>query len=372
MRFALVISLALHASLIVVTVYGLPHLLDEPPPAQQIMVVELVEIAEETTPQLPELQQVDETRPPDASETAPEAAKEAEQIEAPPPATAEAPPPPPPPASSEVKVALAAPTAPTPIAEAQPAPTPAPKPVEVKPEAPPPPPEIKPAEIKPEAAPPPPEIKPAEVKAATPPPPPQAKPTPIETVQAPEAKPIEGTEVASAPVPKRKPREEPKKKDFKRTMSRVAALLDKSREDTPETANRAKRAAAPSAERSAAKNPRTRGQAVRLDQRMTIREIDAIKLQIEQCWTVPAGARDAAELIIRIRIQLNRDGSLARPPEVLDGHKLRRRGGFQRAAAESALRAVNTCQPLRNLPVAKFDQWRDITLSFDPREMLGR
>ena len=371
MRFALVISLALHASLIVVTVYGLPHLLDEPPPAQQIMVVDLVEIAEETTPQLPELQQVDETRPPDVSESAPETAKEAEQVEAPPPATAEAPPPPPPPATSEVKVALAAPTAPTPVAEARPAPTPAPKPVEVKPEAPPP--EIKPAEVKPEAAAPPPEIKPAEVKDPTPPPPPQAKPTPVETVTPPEAKLIEGTEVASAPVPKRKPREEPKKKkDFKRTMSRVAALLDKSSEDTPETASRAKRAAAPKAERSAAKTPRTRGRAVRLDQRMTMREIDAIKLQIEQCWTVPAGARDAAELIIRIRIQLNRDGSLARSPEVLDGHKLRRRGGFQRAAAESALRAVNTCQPLRNLPVAKYDQWRDITLSFDPREMLGR
>ncbi len=369
MRFALVISLALHASLIVVTVYGLPHLLDEPPPAQQIMVVDLVEIAEETTPQLPELQQVDETRPPDVSESAPETAKEAEQVEAPPPATAEAPPPPPPPATSEVKVALAAPTAPTPVAEARPAPTPAPKPVEVKPEAPPP--EIKPAEVKPEAAAPPPEIKPAEVKDPTPPP--QAKPTPVETVTPPEAKLIEGTEVASAPVPKRKPREEPKKKkDFKRTMSRVAALLDKSSEDTPETASRAKRAAAPKAERSAAKTPRTRGRAVRLDQRMTMREIDAIKLQIEQCWTVPAGARDAAELIIRIRIQLNRDGSLARSPEVLDGHKVRRRGGFQRAAAESALRAVNTCQPLRNLPVAKYDQWRDITLSFDPREMLGR
>ena len=63
MRFALVISLALHASLIVVTVYGLPHLLDPPAVAEQVIVVELVEIADETTPQLPELQRIDETRP---------------------------------------------------------------------------------------------------------------------------------------------------------------------------------------------------------------------------------------------------------------------------------------------------------------------
>ena len=368
MRFTLVISLALHASLVVVTVYGLPHLMELPPPAEESIVVELVEIADVTTPQLPELQAIDEAKPRDLSETVPEAAKEAEQVEAPRPATA----PPPPP---EIKVALAVPAVPAPPLEAKPSP---PKPLPV-PAAPAPPVEAKPA-------PPPPKplparsARPREVKPAppSPPSPPEARPAPVEAAKPPEAKPatpppkpIEGQAVARAPVPKPKPRERPKK-DFKRTMSRVAVLLDKSREDEPETSRRAERAKAPKGRPEASKSPLARGQDTPLDQRMTMREIDAIKWQIERCWTIPAGARDAAKLVVQIRIQLNRDGSLARAPEILDGYALRSRGGFYRAAVDSARRAVLKCSPLRNLPVEKFDRWRDITLSFDPREMLAR
>ena len=365
MRFTLVISLALHASLVVVTVYGLPHLKELPPPAEESIVVELVEIADVTTPQLPELQAIDEAKPRDLSETVPEAAKEAEQVEAPRPATA----PPPPP---EIKVALAVPAAPAPPLEAKPSP---PKSLPV-PAAPAPPVEAKPAPPPPKPLPAP-SARPREVKPA-PPSPPEARPAPVEAAKPPEAKPatpppkpIEGQAVARAPVPKPKPRERPKK-DFKRTMSRVAALLDKSREDEPETSRRAERAKAPKGRPEASKSPLARGQATPLDQRMTMREIDAIKWQIERCWTIPAGARDAAKLVVQIRIQLNRDGSLARAPEILDGYALRSRGGFYRAAVDSARRAVLKCSPLRNLPVEKFDRWRDITLSFDPREMLAR
>ena len=58
-----------------VTVYGLPHLLDPPAEAEQVIVVELVEIADETTLQLPELQRIDETRPEDGAEAASRATK---------------------------------------------------------------------------------------------------------------------------------------------------------------------------------------------------------------------------------------------------------------------------------------------------------
>ena len=105
---------------------------------------------------------------------------------------------------------------------------------------------------------------------------------------------------------------------------------------------------------------------------MTMREKAAIKTQIERCWTAPAGARDAANLVVQVRIWLNRDGSLSRPPEIIDGHGLRTRGGFHRAAAESARRAVLECSPLRKLPIEKYEQWREVTLSFDPRDMLER
>ena len=38
--------------------------------------------------------------------------------------------------------------------------------------------------------------------------------------------------------------------------------------------------------------------------------------------------------------------------------------------AESARRAVQVCSPLQNLPVEKYEQWRELTINFDPKEML--
>jgi hypothetical protein len=44
---------------------------------------------------------------------------------------------------------------------------------------------------------------------------------------------------------------------------------------------------------------------------------------------------------------------------------------FYRAAAESALRATKNpkCQPLP-LPLDQYDQWRNMVLNFDPKDML--
>jgi colicin import membrane protein len=39
-------------------------------------------------------------------------------------------------------------------------------------------------------------------------------------------------------------------------------------------------------------------------------------------------------------------------------------------AAESALRAVRRCQPY-TMPAAKYDIWRDVEVTFDPRDMFG-
>ena len=45
---------------------------------------------------------------------------------------------------------------------------------------------------------------------------------------------------------------------------------------------------------------------------------------------------------------------------------------FFRTAAESALRAVLNprCNPLK-VPPRKYETWKSVTLSFDPRDMFG-
>lgn len=99
-------------------------------------------------------------------------------------------------------------------------------------------------------------------------------------------------------------------------------------------------------------------------QTLTLSEIDALRAQIQACWNPPAGVRDAKELIVKIRLQLRRDGALSADPTLLNrgSHPI-----FQ-IAAESAIRAIRSCQPYK-LPLAKYEIWQDVEVTFDPRDM---
>jgi hypothetical protein len=103
---------------------------------------------------------------------------------------------------------------------------------------------------------------------------------------------------------------------------------------------------------------------------MTISEIDAIRRQIERCWNLPAGAKDAENLVVEVAVEMNADGT---PRTAAIANQTRMRSDpFYRAAAESALRAVLNprCHPFK-LPPDKYDRWRTMTLVFNPKEMFG-
>lgn len=104
-------------------------------------------------------------------------------------------------------------------------------------------------------------------------------------------------------------------------------------------------------------------------QPLTLSERDLIRNQFKKCWNVPAGARDAHELIVLLRVKLNADGSLI-SVELADGKARYMADSFFRAAADSAIRAVYRCTPLRGLPPDKYSRWQDMELTFDPKEML--
>lgn len=102
------------------------------------------------------------------------------------------------------------------------------------------------------------------------------------------------------------------------------------------------------------------------DARMSASEIDAFRAQISRCWTPPVGGLGSDRIIVKLRIGLREDGSLTHPPSVANHVS----SPFFRPAAESAMRAVMQCQPYR-MPAAKYEQWRDMLLTFDPRQMYG-
>ena len=102
---------------------------------------------------------------------------------------------------------------------------------------------------------------------------------------------------------------------------------------------------------------------------LTLSEEDALKAQIFGCWSIPLGLPYNEDLLVRIKLMLEPDGSVAKT-EILDHARMNKPGqGFYKVLAESALRAVKLCQPLR-VPTTGYERWKELQLNFDAREML--
>ena len=102
------------------------------------------------------------------------------------------------------------------------------------------------------------------------------------------------------------------------------------------------------------------------DEPLSMTVIDLIRRQVEKNWSVPAGAKDARDMSVALRIQLRPDGSVI-DAEYVDTDRLDEayRRAF-RAMAESAKRAVFKASPLQGLPTDKYEKWRDIQFTFRP------
>jgi hypothetical protein len=95
----------------------------------------------------------------------------------------------------------------------------------------------------------------------------------------------------------------------------------------------------------------------------------AIRAQIAPCWNPPIGGADVADMTAVLRIRLNRDGTVAAPPEfVSQTGATAGNQAYARAFVETARRAVLRCAPLQ-LPADLFPYWREFELNFDPRLM---
>jgi len=102
---------------------------------------------------------------------------------------------------------------------------------------------------------------------------------------------------------------------------------------------------------------------------LSLNEEDALKAQIFGCWSIPLGLPYNENLLVRIKLQLKPDGSIIKT-EILDHARMNKPGqGFYKVLAESALRAIKLCQPLR-VPSKGYERWKELQLNFDAREML--
>jgi len=108
----------------------------------------------------------------------------------------------------------------------------------------------------------------------------------------------------------------------------------------------------------------------KLGMTLTISEIDAMRKHFEKCWNIPSGAREAGNLATEIKVRFDKEGNVINA-RILDINRIRRDTYF-RTAAESALRAVlNPRCKNAPLPIDKYDKWKNITLNFDPKSVIG-
>ena len=136
----------------------------------------------------------------------------------------------------------------------------------------------------------------------------------------------------------------------------IAALIDKAKEEQALTEKDSSKVT-----QSSVKNSFATG--------LTLSQEDALKAQIFGCWSIPLGLPYNENLLVRIKLQLKPDGTVIKS-EILDHARMNKPGqGFYRVLAESALRAVRLCQPLR-VPSTGYERWKDLQLNFDAKEML--
>jgi outer membrane biosynthesis protein TonB len=183
--------------------------------------------------------------------------------------------------------------------------------------------------------------------AKTPEPAPLPKPDPI----AEKIKKQEKQEANAAPQPL--PPKRPERKQPKFDADKIAALLDQ-RDPHRKAATGAELNSAP-----------TLGTAMGNAARLSQSELDALRQRLMGLWNPPVGIQNPEEFVIRVRIQLDRSGRLSAPPQVLTSGS----GTLFDSARDSAVRAVFQGQPFDMLLPEHYDTWKDIEVTFDPRDM---
>lgn len=204
-------------------------------------------------------------------------------------------------------------------------------------------------------------VTPSQMTAETPPKPvapkppePEAKkdPAPPEKALAPPEKKAEPLKAVAPPPPEKRP---------------VLTQSTEAQEEEFKSLLRNLMPSEPVAEQADTPKEGEKTMLTRFSEQMSMSEMDGLKRQLTQCWSVLAGARYAEDMVVDIKLSMNPNRTIQRAQ--IENQLRYAADSHFRAAADSALRAVNKCSPL-DLPPDKYDLWKDITVTFDPRSML--
>jgi len=98
-------------------------------------------------------------------------------------------------------------------------------------------------------------------------------------------------------------------------------------------------------------------------------EKDALRVAVEKCWNVGSLSSEALQTTVVVGVKMSEDGK----PQTNSIQMLSSSGGSDAAAQqayEAARRAIIRCGASGyDLPVEKYDRWRDIEMTFNPEKM---
>jgi colicin import membrane protein len=200
----------------------------------------------------------------------------------------------------------------------------------------------------------PPAPKPADPKQKTAPAKQEVKPDQIaealkkDDTKKPEQKKVE----AKTPTPPKRPVQQPPQPKF--DPKSIAALLDKR---DPERMAAAGQTLNPTP---------TLGLSSGRSAQLSQSELDALRARLTQLWNPPAGASNPEEVVVRIRVKFKPDGTIEGGPMVLSSGQ----SALFMASRDSAVRALLRGQPFNMLKPENYEQWKDIEITFDPRQMI--
>ena len=187
---------------------------------------------------------------------------------------------------------------------------------------------------------------------------PKEKPKEEPKKEAPSPEPVKKTEPVKEP-----PKEEPKKESSE--LDSLLKTLEKTK-PTPQTQSN-------QTENTDAKSQSTKD--FDPNKPLTVSEhdfiISSIIKQIEPCWNIPAGAKDAQTLSVTARIYIDIDGTMSF--KGIDNEDYYMSDPYRQVAADAVKRAVldPRCNPLKEIPLPdRYQTWKKLKLEFDPSRMI--
>lgn len=95
--------------------------------------------------------------------------------------------------------------------------------------------------------------------------------------------------------------------------------------------------------------------------------IAEFRSHLKTCSRLPESVSPSDKIAIKLRVFMTTDGRLAAKPMLIEASA----SAKGPALMQSAINALQACEPYAMLPADKYNEWRVLDLSFTPQDFTG-